>query len=399
MKTLYFVVNQNPFDGSAHGLYCLRNCRALALAAPEKSVRLVYPGMTAFLQQGSHHNQTVTAKLNHMGLSALPNLHLHPLPALRRAKGHRGLTVNVIYYWACLLFLRRRMQPQDILASASFAGLTRFLFRGLGQKQRTKRAYEVHQLASMESGTASRTARIEQAVFADADVLLTTTAVLRHQLQQLVPDKPVVNLGLACGFDPQSVLPPSLDAPRPFTVAYIGSLYLEQGVQWLAGIWNEILRRVQVPVRLKIAGGSLREVETLRATISDRTQNRAQMILVHGPVAPGELPGYLLDVDALIIPALNRGRMPHVAITKAYDYLGLNRPILAADLPSIAEVLRPGQEALLFAPQDVAQVADAVLRLCHDADLGRTLTTNCRKRRNDFTWENRSIAWWRAVAS
>ncbi|TVQ98627.1 MAG: glycosyltransferase [Desulfovibrionales bacterium] len=394
MKTLFFVVNQDPFDGSAHGLYCLRNCRALALAAPAKSVRLVYPGTTAFLQQERRHTQTVAAKLNRMGLSSLPNLHLHPLPALRRAKGRRGLTVNAIYYWTCLLFLRRRMQPQDILASASFAGLTRFLFRGLERKARAKRAYEVHQLASMESGPASRAARIEQAVFSDADVLLTTTAALRDWLQQLVPGKPVFNLGLACGFDPQTVPPPDSDASRPFTVAYIGSLYQEQGIQWLAGIWDDIVKRVHAPVRLKIAGGSPHEAETLRAAISDH----AGMILVHGPVAPGKLPGYLLDVDALIIPALERGRMPYVAITKAYDYLGLNRPILAANLPSIAEVLRPDQEALLCTPQDVSQVAAAVLQLSHDTDLVRTLTTNCRKRRNDFTWENRSIAWWRAVA-
>jgi len=104
-------------------------------------------------------------------------------------------------------------------------------------------------------------------------------------------------------------------------------------------------------------------------------------------------------VDALIIPALNRGRMPYVAITKAYDYLGLNRPILAANLPSIAEVLRPEREALLFAPEDAAGVADALTRIMRETDLVRTLTAHCRGRREEFTWENRSTAWWRAVQS
>ena len=153
------------------------------------------------------------------------------------------------------------------------------------------------------------------------------------------------------------------------------------------------MERVHAPLRLKIAGGTPREVEILRGL----TAGREETVQIHGPVAPGELPRFLRDVDALIIPALSRGRMPYVAITKAYDYLGLNRPILAANLPSITEVLRPEREAVVFVPEDPTQVADALARIVHDADLVRTLTVNCRVRRKEFTWKNRSTAWWQAV--
>ncbi len=399
MNTLFFVINQDPFDGSAHGLYCLRTCQGLAETAPDKAVYLVYPGpLVAATLRGLRHDQGIVDGLKRVGLSSPPNLRLHPLSALRRARGKRGVTVNAVYYWACHLFLRRRMRPGDILASASFAGLMRFLFRrshGLELERSVRRIYEVHQLAHLERGPESKEARVEQAVFEEADVLLTTTEVLRGQLQKLAPGKPVVNLGLACGFDPHDVPPPEPGASRPFTLAYIGSLYPEQGVQWLAGVWREVVDRVHAPLRLKIAGGNPREVEALRGL----TAGSEETVQVHGPVAPGELPRFLRDVDALIIPALNRGRMPYVAITKAYDYLGLNRPILAANLPSIAEVLRPEREALLFAPEDTAEMADALARIMRDADLVRTMTAHCRARRGEFTWENRSTAWWRAVQS
>jgi glycosyltransferase involved in cell wall biosynthesis len=396
MSTLFFVVNPDPFDGSAHGLYCLRECRALAEAAPENAVRLVYPGALSNLPGiwGRRDGETGEAGLLRMGLSAPHNLHLHPLPALRRARGRRGVTVNAVYYWACLLFLRRRMRPGDVLASASFAGLTGFLYRWAGQERNVRRVYEVHQLAQMERGPESKAAQIEQAVLEKTDVLLTTTEMLRGQLQELAPGKPVINLGLACGFDPETVPPPE-QASRPFTLAYIGSLYPEQGVQWLTGVWEEVVERIHAPARLRIAGGTLPEVEALR----DQAAGREKTVLVHGPVAPGNLPIFLRDVDALIIPALNRGRMPYVAITKAYDYLGLNRPILAANLPSIAEVLRPEREALLFAPENAAGVAEALTRIMRETDLVRTLTAHCRSRREEFTWENRSTAWWRAVQS
>ena len=393
--TLFFVINQDPFDGSAHGLYTLRNCRALASAAPANVVRLVYPGALSNLPAfwRTHDGVTGEEGLQCMGLSSLPNLRLHPLPALRRARGRHGLTVNAVFYWFACLFLRRRMQPGDVLATASFPGMMRILLHRLGPIRGIRRIYEVHQLACMEHGPAAKAVRLEQAVLADADVLLTTTEVLRDRLQKIAPGKPVTNLGLACGFAPETVAPPVLDAARPFTLAYIGSLYPEQGVQWLAGAWEQVVERVAVPARLKIAGGSPREVNALRGQINGRTGT----VLVHGPVAPGELSGFLRDVDALVIPALNRGRMPYVAITKAYDYLGLNRPILAANLPSIAEVLRPEREALLFAPEDVDQLAGAVIRVRRDPGLAQTLASQCRIRRADFTWENRARAWWRTA--
>lgn len=395
MNTLFFVINQDPFDGSAHGLYSLRNCQALASAAPANTVRLVYPGALSTLPASwrNHDGETGGEGLQRMGLSSLPNLRLHPLPALRRARGRHGITVNAVFYWFACLFLHRRMHPGDVLASASFPGLMHFLLHRVRRGHGIRRIYEVHQLACMERGPDSKAVRIEQAVLADADVLLTTTEVLRDRLQKIAPGKPVTNLGLACGFAPETVPPPELGASRPFTLAYIGSLYPEQGVQWLAWAWEKVVQRVHAPARLKIAGGSPREVKALRGQINGREST----VLVHGPVAPGELSGFLHDVDALVIPALNRGRMPYVAITKAYDYLGLNRPILAANLPSIAEVLRPEREAVLFAPEDADQLADAVIRISRDADLAQTLTTHCRIRRADFTWDNRSSAWWRAA--
>ena len=402
MNTLFFIINQDPFDGSAHGLYCLRNCRGLAEAAPEKMVRLVYPGAlsTLFAFSGRRDGETGEAGLHRMGLSALSNLRLHPLPALRRVRGRSGVTVNAVFFRAANLFLRRTMVPGDMLASASFPRLMHFLYGRLDRIG--PRVYEVHQLAVLERGAEAEETRIEKEVLSQADVLLTTTRELRDRLQNSFPGKVVRNLGLACGFEP-GLVPDRIvecdggprNTPRSFTLAYIGSLYPEQGVFWLVQVWEEIARRIGVPIRLEIAGGGPREVVRLRELAGERTES----VRVHGPVVPENLPALLQGVDALIIPALNRGRMPYVAITKAFDYLGLNRPILAANLPSIAEVLRPEREAVLFAPEDADQLADAVSRISSNADLTRSLTANCRTRQADFTWKNRSTAWWRTLGT
>ncbi|GAB6060076.1 glycosyltransferase family 4 protein [Desulfonatronum parangueonense] len=392
MSTVFFVINQDPGDGSAHGLYCLRHCWWLAAMEPRETVLLAYPRPRS---RGLAAESTTETMLHRAGLAPLPNLRLHALPALRKPRGGRGITVNAVYYWSLTFFLRKWKQPRDILAGAGFPKLMRFLYRRKKATDGLRRVYEAHQLLCLERGARSADAGIERDVLAASDILVTTTSELRRQLEKTVPGRHVVNIGLACGFEPGLISERVLDMTRPFTLGYIGSLYPEQGVQWLVLSWDEISRHVGVPLELIIAGGKPAEVEEIRLLANKRQGS----IQVRGPVQPRDLPDMLKHVDALVIPALYRGRMPYVALTKAYDYLGLNRPILASDLPSVAEVLRPEKEALLFAPEDAAGLAATISRLVQDHSLAHTLVSNCHDRRHDFSWESRSRQWWKAVAT
>ncbi|SDB18582.1 Glycosyltransferase involved in cell wall bisynthesis [Desulfonatronum thiosulfatophilum] len=390
MNTLFFVINQNPGDGSAHGLYCLRHCWWLAAVEQRKTVRLIYPRPSLLAAHA-----TTEEILRRIGLAPLPNFHLHALPALLKPRGGRGITVNAVYYWSLSAFLQKSKQPQDILAGASFPKLMRFLYGRKKAIAGLRRVYEVHQLLCLERGALSVEAGIEREVLAGSRKLLTTTSVLRRQLEGMVPGKDVVTVGLSCGFDPGEISERIPEPTRPFTLAYIGSLYPEQGVQWLVQAWNELSRHVGLPLELIIAGGKPAEVEELRLLAKERQVS----VQVRGPVPPKDLSALLKSVDALIIPALPLGRMPYVALTKAYDYLGLNRPILASNLPSVAEVLRPGQEALLYAPGDVEALAAGISQVAKDQVLADTLVANCRERREAFSWESRSRQWWKAVTA
>lgn len=384
MRILFFVVNQDLADGSAHALYCLRHCWWLAATNDQLSVRLLYP-----------RNRPAVDVLALAGLKALPNLDVHALPCIRKTRGGRGLTVNAFYYWAAFLFLQKRIHPGDILASASFPKLFRFLCRRKVLARSLRTVYEVHQLALMEHGPKSRQARTEHAALASAEVIITTTTVLHEQVRTHFPDKITAALGLGCGFNPQAVPEIETDAGRPFTLAYIGSLYEEQGAGWLIQSWPKIKELVGFPTKLLIMGGPNLEVERLRSLV-----NREDLAVeLCGPVPPAMLPGRLQSVDALVIPALAAGRMPYVAITKAYDYLGLNRPVIAADLPSIREVLRPDREALLFTPGDIADLAENIRKIHGDAALKASLIANCRDHCRNFSWEARSRRWLEVVDS
>lgn len=379
---LFFVVNQDIADGSAHALYCVRHCWWLAATNDQCMVHLLFPG-----RLNSQDALTMFC------LQPLPNLRLNGLPCLRRPRGRRGITVNAVYYWAAAIYLYRFRQPGDILVSASFPKLFRFLASRKKMSAGMRIVYEVHQLACLEHGAGAKSARMEQEALDRAEVIVSMTQALHEQTEMSFPTKIAFPLGLGCGFDPEA-FPQRIKSPEEcFTLAYIGSLYTEQGVSWLLESWPEIQKLLDFPVRLMVLGGPPPEVERLRRILAHRDST----VDLLGPVPPGRLADVLQGVDALVIPALNMGRMPYVAITKAHDYLGLNRPILAANLPSVQEVLRQGREALLFAPGDQAGLAESLQLLHDDADLVSRLVANCRIRCGQYSWEARARRWWEVV--
>ncbi|MBW1708344.1 MAG: glycosyltransferase [Deltaproteobacteria bacterium] len=127
------------------------------------------------------------------------------------------------------------------------------------------------------------------------------------------------------------------------------------------------------------------------------TQRGLDSIDVRGFIPPPELGQALSLADVLIIPSLPEGRMPYVAITKVYDYLAMGRPILAADLPSIREVIENGKNGLLFKAGDAAELKKQLKILASDKNLRKRLKDGAGLRLNDFSWSKRSNKWWNAV--
>jgi hypothetical protein len=56
------------------------------------------------------------------------------------------------------------------------------------------------------------------------------------------------------------------------------------------------------------------------------------------------------------------------------EYLACHRPVVAAGVPGVAEVLRDEQEGLLYPPGDEAALAEAILEMLRDASLAERLT-------------------------
>ena len=378
---LFFAINQNILDGSAHALYCYRSCWWLAKTRPSTEVLLLFPGQSA-------PSSVETA----YGLPKLDNLILVGLPAIRKPRGGSGLTINLVFYIAALAYLSAKLSAGDVLASASFSKFFQFLLAFRWIKQRCKAIYEVHQLAILDDGKLSLRAKKEFRALEKADLLVTTTGPLRRELEANIAGKPIAMLGLACGFNPANQ-PPLRIRPEgsPFVLGYIGSIYSGQGVDWLIKNWKQICASQNQKIALEIVGGSNAEVEKFKQLASSLD---LENVLFHGAVPSAQLSSYLMKMDALVIPALHEGRMPFVAITKAYDYLGMHRPVLASNLPSISEILRHS-ESYSFTAGDPASFAEALKELLGNPAEAERKAHFASQTATEFSWSARAERWWK----
>lgn len=382
-QQLFFVINQHVLDGSAHALYCFRHCWWLAKSRPDVRVHLLFPGRIE-----------VNDTAKQFGLPALGNLSIQGLTALRRSKGRRGLTLNVVFYVAVTAYLMKKMHKGDFLMTASFAKLFRWLLARRKLRQRCLAIYDTHQLCIFDDGDLSKRAKAEFAMLERVDAFVATTGSLSQALQKRVPGKPVAKIGLACGFSPE-LMPPLRERlnDEPFRLGYFGALYGGQGVDWLVENWQKIASRQNVSVTLDIFGGSAEEVEKMKQKVPE---SASKSVTLHGGVPSSQIGTYLAPLDALVIPCLSVGRMPFVAITKSYDYLGMNRPVLASDLPSVVEVLLP-QVSYSFHAGDVDSMAQALSELISNPMEAFRRATAAAALAKQHSWMARAEQWWKYI--
>lgn len=179
------------------------------------------------------------------------------------------------------------------------------------------------------------------------------------------------------------------DSGQP-VVVYTGWMRPDRGV-------DVIVRTAALlpAVRFVLVGGRDAEIADLRRLAGDLCATNIEFT---GPVAPPTVPSYQRTADVLLLPQQGSTRhlTHHVSPAKLFEYMAAGRPIIAADLPCIREVVRDGDNGLLVPPGDPQVWAQTISTVLEQPELGRSLAAAARREAPRYDWTRRAervLAW------
>lgn len=182
--------------------------------------------------------------------------------------------------------------------------------------------------------------------------------------------------------------PAHLGGEGRLQIGYVGHLYRGRGIEII-----EMLARRLPQADFHLIGGNPDEVRSWRKRLTGLSN-----VELHGFVSPAKAASMRLGCDILLAPYQLDTSVPGGRETskwmsplKIFEYMASAVPIVASDLPVLREVLRPGVNALMVAPDDVDGWEAAIRLLMNDPELRTRLGTAARHDLEEkYTWRARA---------
>jgi glycosyltransferase involved in cell wall biosynthesis len=381
LRILYLADIRFPLE-RANGIQTIQTCHALASRGHDVTL-LVRPDTATPARD----------PFDFYGLTPLPTLHL-----VRAAVAGPALVRRALYLGAAVG--RALSSPRPDIVLTRDLGVAAALLR-VPRGARPPLVYESHGYAPVVSAllpvllsaapaaSTAKTRRLERRerlVWQRADGYVTITRALARELESRLGPRPVVSV-VADGATIDRERTFDWEGPgRPTWVTYAGHLYPWKG----ADVVIEAIAALP-DTHARIVGGHPGEgdLERLRAHAA-RAGVEARVELT-GLVPPVEVRRWLQASDVLVLP--NRATAVSASYTsplKLFEYLAAGRPIVASNLPALAEVLRHEENALLVEPDQPQALAAAITRVSTDRALAVRLARRAFEDAADFSWARRA---------
>ncbi len=258
-----------------------------------------------------------------------------------------------------------------------------FLLAGIKTLFQLKVYYEAHNAPSQYS-------RLHSSLIKKMDGVVVTSEQLKTTLleQGITQDKILVaRNGVDTGILNFFASARNINTLHPQAVhlCYTGNLYPWKGA--------EILLRAMALLpknfHLMIIGGHQEDIEYL--------QKRAYELGIHNVEYKGFLPRaeslhFVAAADVLVLP--NSGKHPesrfYTSPLKLFEYMASGRPIVASRLPSLCEILKDGENAVLVEPDDPEELALGIKRVIEHKELAQQISKQALIDVTQYTWDNRA---------
>jgi glycosyltransferase involved in cell wall biosynthesis len=387
-KLLYLSLMRFPTE-KAHGLQIVQNCEAFTNAGYDVQLwvsrRFNTPEMNAITDPYAHYGIERNFSIVHV-----PCLDLYPL-TFGKIFLEKIAFVLFVISMIFIMSIRLRFTRADVYYSRDeYLLLVLSLFL-----PRDKLAFEIHQFWSGRVNS-----WIQRQVVQRVGHVIAITPRLAEDVIQVhgaISEKVLVaHDGIRA--ERFANMPSKAEARRKlgwsqeaFIVGFVGRLQMlnmDKGV----GTLVEALAQVE-GASLALVGGSDEAANTLREQwlALDLPENH---FLYAGQVKPDEVPLYLAAFDVCAMPhPFTKQFAYYTSPLKLFEYMASGRAIVATDLPGWADVIQHKVNALLFPPDDIAALAQAIQRLRDDAPLRERLGHHARQTvMQHYTWAARASA-------
>ncbi len=162
---------------------------------------------------------------------------------------------------------------------------------------------------------------------------------------------------------------------------YSGHLYVRKGAQTLAEAGAMLDDTLCVFV-----GGTEIDVTNFKEKYYAQKN-----IMILGHRSHADIPYYLRAADVLVIPnsAKSDDARLYTSPMKLFEYMASGTPIVAADLPSLREVLNE-RNAMFVAADDPQALAFGIQKLIADPAHSKNISDQAKEDVHNFTWDKRA---------
>ncbi|MFL2767431.1 MAG: glycosyltransferase family 4 protein [Dehalococcoidia bacterium] len=170
---------------------------------------------------------------------------------------------------------------------------------------------------------------------------------------------------------------------KKLNITYVGSLIKNRGVDLLLEA-----AKLLPDYCINIIGGVGQELSNAQNYLK---KYKIRNVYLLGHKSQREIYNYYNLADILILPMSGKEThtQKYASPNKLFEYMATGNPIIAANLPSINEILTDGENSLLFEPDNVLNLVHKIKLLSDNKTLKIKLSKNARQIAESFTWDNR----------
>lgn len=387
---LYPTIIRFPLE-RANGIQVAQTCHALA--------RL---GSRVILFVLKDNNKSTEECLNFYGLKPVEGLHVIRMPFL---KSRNARVWDASAYLSCFLhlvfFSIKVKNPviftRDLILAQLFLPWIRL--------RRMKIIYECHHIEyifneelpvlycdtkPLSLKKLERIKKREKKVYEGVSGIIAITQALKEMLIENFPQaSPIEVIRDGCvRVDNNDEMPCQQPKPRDEskTLLYVGDLSQLKGVDVLIRAVKHVSN-----VLLMIVGGLPFEKGIDELKDLSRRMDVQDKVRFLGYVASCKVKELYREADIVLLPLIKTKQNTFfTSPLKLFEYMAYRKPIIAADLHSIREVLSNGETAILVSPDDELAWAEAILKLLSDDALSVKISNNAFHKSLEFTWEQRA---------